>query len=211
LKVLVACEYSGRVRDAFQLAGHDAWSCDLLESESCNQNHIVGDVLEIINEGWDLMIAHPPCTMLTRAGARWWPGREDEQEEALNFVRALMDSPVPMWALENPPGAIGTRIRKADQYIQPWEHGHTEKKMTGLWLKGLPLLEPSNNVYDEMIRLPKKEQNKCHYAAPGKDRWKERSRTYEGIAKAMADQWGGVLDKPEPIQVGLFDQILVGR
>jgi hypothetical protein len=191
MRVLVACEYSGRVRDAFIARGHDAWSCDLLPSEGDSNYHIQGDVLNELQPGrWDLMIAHPPCTLLTRAGARWWKGREAEQKEALDFVLRLMAADIPKIAIENPPGAIGTRIRKADQYIQPWEHGDPEKKMTGLWLKGLPKIKPTKNVYDEMMNLPEKLRSKCHYAAPGPDRWKERSRTYQGIAKAMAEQWG---------------------
>jgi hypothetical protein len=189
MKVLIACEYSGRVRDAFRAAGHDAMSCDLLPTEVDGPHH-QGCVFDVIDDGWDLMIAHPPCTMLTRAGARWWKGREQEQDEALEFVQKLMAASIPKIAIENPPGAIGTRIRKADQYIQPWEHGHTEKKMTGLWLKNLLPLQSSRIVFDDMMKLPEKERSKCHYAAPGPDRWKERSRTYEGIARAMAAQWG---------------------
>lgn len=190
---MVACEYSGRVREAFRRRGHDAWSCDLLESEDCSPFHIIGDVAKLLHQGWDLMVAHPPCTYLTRAGARWWAERQHLQEEALAFVRLLLDSPIPRVALENPPGAIGTRIRPADQYVQPWEFGHPENKMTGLWLKGLPPLEPTKNVKAEMLALPMKERNRIHYAAPGPNRWKERSRTYEGIAEAMAEQWGGAL------------------
>lgn len=192
MKVLVACEYSARVRDAFLAKGHDAWSCDLLETEGDPGRHIVGDVMPLLGQGWDLLIAHPPCTYLTRAGSRWWndPERKIEQQRALDFVRALLSCSIPRKCIENPPGAIGTKIRKADQYIQPWEHGEPEKKMTGLWLENLPLLVPSNDVRAYMLTLPEKLQSKCHYAAPGPDRWKERSRTYIGIAQAMANQWG---------------------
>lgn len=203
--MLIACEYSGKVRDAFLRLGHDAISCDVLPTDSPGP-HYIGDVRDLLTEQWDLIIAHPPCTMLTRAGARWWKGREQEQQEALDFVLELMNADAPMIAIENPPGAIGTRIRKADQYIQPWEHGHTEKKMTGLWLKGLPKLQPTKDVKKEMMALPKKEQNKCHYAAPGPERWKVRSTTYQGIADAMAIQWGSLPTKKEgnsPAQLGL--------
>lgn len=191
MKILIACEYSGRVRDAFRALGHDAWSCDILPSDNDQSYHIQGDVRKELHRGWDLMVAHPPCTYLTRAGARWWKGREAEQQEALDFVQLLMDAPIPFIAIENPPGAIGTRIRPADQYIQPWMHGHPETKSTGLWLKGLPLLKPTKDVKQEMLALPMKERSRVHYAAPGPDRWKERSTTLPGIAAAMAEQWGG--------------------
>lgn len=190
MRVLVACEYSGRVRDAFRAKGHDAWSCDLLPSESSQSYHVEGDVRNELYRGWDLMVAHPPCTYLTRAGARWWKGREGEQQEALDFVQLLMDAPIPFIAIENPPGAIGTRIRPADQYVQPWMFGHPETKSTGLWLKGLPKLKPTNDVQQEMLALPMKLRSRVHYAAPGPDRWKERSTTLQGIAEAMAQQWG---------------------
>lgn len=181
MKVLVACEFSGIVRDAFAARGHDAWSCDLLPSERPGQ-HIQGDVMAVLGDGWDLMVAHPPCTLLARAGARWWKGRESEQAQSLQFVRDLLTAPIPRIALENPPGLIGTAIRKADQYIQPWQHGHGETKMTGLWLVGLSPLRPSCQVNGRSPRT--------HYAAPGPDRWKNRSRTLPGIADAMAAQWG---------------------
>ena len=189
MKILIACEYSGRVRDAFIKKGHDAMSCDILPTESPGP-HYEGDVLDIVDNGWGMMIAHPPCTYLTRAGARWWKDRVELQREALNFVGMLLYSSIEKIALENPPGAIGTNIRKADQYIQPWWFGHPETKMTGLWLKGLPKLIKTNDVEAEMMSLPAKERNKCHYAAPGPDRWKIRSTTLQGVADAMADQWG---------------------
>lgn len=194
MRVLVACEFSGAVRSAFAALGHDAWSCDLLPSDDNGDKHLQMDVLGPLRSfgPWDLMIAHPPCTYLTRAGARWWSERQMEQQEALEFVRNLLDAPVPLIALENPPGAIGTRIRPADQYVQPWQFGHPETKMTGLWLKGLPLLKPTNDVKAEMLALPLKLRSKVHYAAPGPNRWKERSRTLPGIAAAIANQWGGL-------------------
>jgi len=181
MRVLVACEFSGIVRDAFLKGGHDAWSCDLLETESPGP-HIQGDVLEFLGEAWDLMIAHPPCRYLASCGARWWVGREQEQRKALAFVRLLLRAPIPRIALENPPGKIGTAIRKADQYIQPWQFGHGEVKKTGLWLKNLPLLQPTRIVSGREPRV--------HRASPGPDRWKVRSRFYPGIAQAMAEQWG---------------------
>ncbi len=183
MKVLIACEFSGVVRDAFNRLGHDAWSCDLLETLSSGP-HIIGDVRQILGHGWDLMIAHPPCTLLCRSGARWWKGREKEQLESLAFVQALMDAPVQRIAVENPPGRIGTVIRKADQTIQPWQFGHGEIKATSLWLKNLPLLVPTE--------IASGREPKVHWCAPGKDRWKKRSRTLPGIARAMAEQWGSL-------------------
>ena len=182
MRVLVACEYSGVVRDAFAARGHDAVSCDLLPSETDHGRHHQGSVLEILNDGWDLMIAHPPCQHLAVSGARWFPQKQVEQRDALNFVRELRNADIPRIALENPVSIISTRIRKPDQYIEPWQHGHGETKKTGLWLKGLPLLQPSNVVSGRsgrILALP-----------PGPDRWRKRSRTLVGIAAAMADQWG---------------------
>lgn len=181
MKVLVACEFSGIVRDAFISLGHDAWSCDLLPTE-CAGPHLQCDVLTVLDCGWDLMIAHPPCTYLTRSGARWWKGKEKEQSKALDFVRQLMNAPMPRIAIENPPGKIGMAIRKADQTIQPWQFGHGETKATSLWLKNLPPLVPTNIVEGRQPRV--------HWCKPGPNRWKERSRTLPGIAKAMAEQWG---------------------
>lgn len=182
MRVLVACEYSGRVRNAFRGRGHDAWSCDLLDSEDGSRWHIKGDVLWELTGGWDLMIAHPPCTHLAVSGARWWPNKLVEQEEALGFVRILMGAPIPRICIENPISKISTAIRKPDQIIQPWQFGHGETKATCLWLKNLPLLVPTNVVDGREARV--------HRMPPGPGRWKERSRTYDGIAKAMADQWG---------------------
>lgn len=182
MKVLVACEFSGIVRDAFTYAGHDAISCDLISSERPGQ-HYEGDIFDVIDEGWDLMIAHPPCTHLASSGARWWRHKKREQAEALDFVRDLMAAPIPRIAIENPVGKIGSTIRKADQVIQPWMFGHGEVKTTCLWLKGLPKLIPTNIV-------PGREQ-KCWKQPEHKDRWRRRSRTYPGIAAAMSAQWGG--------------------
>jgi len=181
MRVLVACEYSGKVRDAFKARGHDAWSCDLLPTDVEGQ-HIQGDVLDILDQGWDLMIAHPPCTHLAVSGARWFKDKQQEQHEALEFVKALLDAPIDRIALENPISIISSKIRKPDQIIQPWQHGHGETKATCLWLKGLPKLEPTNVVAGRKPRI--------HMMPPSKDRWKLRSETYSGIAKAMADQWG---------------------
>ena len=177
----MACEFSGTVRDAFARLGHNAWSCDLLPSKAIG-NHIQGDVRAILSDGWDLMIAHPPCTHLCVSGARWFKQKQAEQSEALEFVRLLFDAPIPRIALENPIGIISTRIRKPDQIIQPWQFGHGETKATCLWLENLPKLVPNDIVAG---RKPA-----CHFASPGLDRWKERSLTYHGIAQAMADQWG---------------------
>ena len=184
MKVLVACEYSGRVRDAFTALGHDATSVDLLPSET-EGKHIQGDVLEVIkSEHFDLMIAHPPCNSLAVSGARWFPEKRKDgsQQRALEFVRALLDAPIQRIALENPVSIISSHIRKPDQYVQPWMFGSGEVKKTGLWLKNLPLLTPTNIVDGREPRV--------HMMAPSENRWKERSRTYEWIAKAMAEQWG---------------------
>ena len=182
MNVLVACEYSGRVRDAFIALGHDAMSCDLLPTEAEGPHHI-GDVTELLHLGWDLMIAHPPCTHLAVSGSRWFKDKEREQAEALIFVQTLMDAPIPRIAIENPVSVISSRIRKPDQIIQPWMFGHGETKATCLWLKGLPKLLPTNVVDGREARV--------HRMPPGPNRWKERSRTYLGVAQAMAEQWGG--------------------
>jgi hypothetical protein len=181
MKVLVACEYSGRVRDAFTKLGHDATSCDLLDTDTPGK-HYKGDVLDIINDGWDLMIAHPPCTHLAVSGARWFKEKAKEQEEALEFVRVLLNAPIERIALENPISVISSKIRKPDQIIQPWQFGHGETKATCLWLKNLPKLVPTNIVEGR--------EAKVHKMPPSPDRWKLRSTTYQGIADAMAQQWG---------------------
>ena len=181
MRVLVACEFSGIVRAAFAERGHDAWSFDLEPSERPGQ-HIEGDVLEILSEGWDLMVAHPPCTYLCNAGARWWQTRQREQQEALAFVEALLAAPIPRIALENPEGILSTHIRKPDQYIQPWMFGDEATKKTGLWLIGLPLLQPT--------RIMAHRPQLCWRMGQSKSRSRNRSRTYPGIAQAMAQQWG---------------------
>jgi hypothetical protein len=182
MRILIACEYSGRVRDAFIAAGHDAVSCDLLPTEVPGP-HYQGDVRDVIAGGWDMMICHPPCTHLAVSGARHFAAKKASgvQDEALDFVRLLFDAPIPKIALENPVSIISSRIRKPDQIIQPWQFGHGETKATCLWLKGLPKLSPTNIVEGRNDRI--------HKMPPSPNRWKERSRTYEGIAQAMAAQW----------------------
>ena len=182
-RVLVACEYSGTVRDAFDAVGFDAMSCDLLDSEKPGK-HYKGDIFDVLYDGWDLLIAHPPCTHLAVSGARHFAAKKASgvQDEALEFVAALLSAPIKHIALENPISIISTRIRKPDQIIQPWQYGHGETKATCLWLKGLPLLVPTDVVDGREARI--------HKMAPSPDRWKERSRTFPGIANAMAKQWG---------------------
>lgn len=192
MKVLVACEYSGVVRDAFLARGHDAVSCDLLPTDAPGP-HIQGDVLEIVNDGWDLMIAHPPCTHLAVSGARWFKNKQLEQAQALEFVQALLDAPIQRIALENPVSVISSHIRKPDQIIQPWQFGHGETKATCLWLKGLPPLQPTEIVAGREARV--------HKMPPSPDRWKLRSKTYEGMAAAMAAQWGDTPGRTSPIEL----------
>ena len=182
-KVLIACEYSGTVRDAFIALGHDAISCDLLPTD-VEGPHYQGDVFDIINNGWDLMIAHPPCTHLAVSGARHFAAKKASgvQDEALAFVKALMDAPINCIAIENPISIISSKIRKPDQIIQPWQFGHGETKATCLWLKNLPKLIPTEIVSGREARV--------HKMPPSPLRWKIRSTTYKGIAKAMANQWG---------------------
>jgi len=195
MKVLVACEYSGIVRDAFTSKGHDAWSCDILPTESPG-NHFQGDILEHLNKGWDLMIAHPPCTHLAVSGARWFTeGRKpwSLQIEALDFVRKLLAAPINKIALENPVSVISTKIRKPNQIIQPFEYGHDVTKRTCLWLKNLPNLKPTKIVKPDIVLVNGKKMSRMHYESfklPSKERSKVRSKFYTGIAKAMADQWG---------------------
>ncbi len=180
MRILVACEFSGIVRDAFIAQGHDAMSCDLLPTESQGP-HYQGDVRDVLGDGWDIAIFHPPCTHLAVSGARYFYRKQAEQAEALDFVRLLLAAPIERIALENPVSVISSRIRKPDQIIQPWMFGHGETKTTCLWLKGLPKLKPTNVVDGRIARI--------HRMPPGPDRWKERSRTYTGIAAAMAAQW----------------------
>jgi len=197
LRVLVGCEFSGVVRDAFIARGHDAWSCDLLPAEDDSKFHIQGDVLERLDDGWDLAIFHPPCTHLAVSGAKWFAGKraDGRQQAALDFVRALLDAPIPRIGLENPVSIISSHIRKPDQVVHPWMFGHPEQKTTCLWLKNLPPLKATNNVREEMMRLAKRERERLHYLPPSPDRWKMRSTTYAGIAAAMAHQWG----QPAPL------------
>lgn len=181
MRVLVACEFSGIVREAFTRHGHDAVSCDLLETEIPGK-HYRGDVRDVIRHGWDLMVAHPPCKHLAVSGAKWFAKKQTEQAEALGFVQELMDAPIPKIAIENPISVISSNIRKPNQIIQPWQFGHGETKATCLWLKGLPKLKPTNVVPGRAARI--------HHEPPSPDRWKARSRTFAGIAEAMATQWG---------------------
>ena len=194
MRVLIACEFSGTVRDAFAAKGHFAMSCDLLPSEKPGE-HYQGDVMDIIDDGWDLMICHPPCTHLAVSGARHFPAKraDGRQQVALAFVRTLMNAPIAKIAVENPVSIISSQIRKPDQIIQPWQFGHGEVKATCLWLKGLPQLHPTNIVDGRVARV--------HRMPPGPNRWKERSRTFAGIAQAMADQW---THTPAPQQFDLF-------
>ena len=197
MRVLVACEYSGEVRDAFLRRGHDAMSCDLLPTD-VQGPHYEGDVRDVIEDGWDLMIAHPPCTYLSVSGMHWTTrGLRDTKltEDALEFVKYLLDAPVPRIALENPVSIISRRVRKPDQIIQPWQFGHDASKKTCLWLKGLPHLVPTDMVEPRIVEGGKKRWgNQCdsgqNKLGPKEDRWKERSKTYRGIAEAMAEQWG---------------------
>jgi hypothetical protein len=197
LRVLVACEYSATVRDAFRARGHDAWSCDLLPTDGDPEWHFIGDVFEVIDGGWDLMIAHPPCTYLTNSGVTWLhkdPTRWDRLDEAATFFRILLNAPIPHIAVENPIMHKYAKERiggvKQTQVIQPWMFGHPEQKATCLWLKNLPPLVPTNNVKAEMDALPDNQRQRLHYLPPSADRWKLRSTTFQGIADAMAEQWG---------------------
>lgn len=194
-RVLIACEYSGRVRDAFRALGHDAMSCDLLPTDKPGP-HYQGDVRDVLADGWDLMIAHPPCTYLSVSGMHWTArGLRDPQltEDALAFVRLLMDAPIPRIAVENPVSVISSRIRKPDQIVQPWMFGHDASKKTCLWLSGLPPLRPTRIVEPRIVNGKRRWGNQTdsgqNKLAPSADRWKIRSETYEGIARAMAEQW----------------------
>tara|TARA_R100000687_G_C6427939_1_gene154251 strand:+ start:297 stop:923 length:627 start_codon:yes stop_codon:yes gene_type:complete len=205
MKILIACEFSGIVREAFNSlnAGHIVYSCDLLPTD-IEGNHIQGDVLKVINDGWDLIIAHPPCTHLSVSGAARWAEKvaDGRQPAAIKFVENIWDADCPLIAIENPVGALSSRSKlgKATQYIQPYEFGHAEQKKTGLWLKGLPKLVPTDVV--DVSNLPDNQRQRLHYLPPSKDRWKLRSLTFPGIAKAMADQWGNL--RQEALQTNLF-------
>lgn len=182
MKILIGCEFSGIVREAFKAKGHNAWSCDLLPSDIPG-NHIQSDIIKVsYTDWWDMMIVFPPCTHLAVSGARWFKDKQAEQAAALDFVRLLLNAPIPKICLENPISIISTKIRKPDQIIQPWMFGHGEVKATCLWLKDLPKLVPTNIVDGRYARV--------HKEGPSPDRWKKRSITYQGIADAMASQWG---------------------
>lgn len=187
MRALVACEYSGRVRDALRRRGVDAMSCDLLPTE-VQGPHYQGDVRDVLHDGWDLLIAHPPCTHLAVSGARWFKHKQKEQAEALDFVRLLLNAPIPRIALEQPISIVASRIAPTSQVIHPWQFGHGERKTTCLWLINLPHLVPTNIVEGREERV--------HRMAPGPNRWKERSRTFQGVADAMAEQWSNVEQLP---------------
>lgn len=204
LRVLVACEYSGRTREAFRALGHDAWSCDILPADDGSKFHIQGDVLPVLTRGWDLLVAHPPCRYLTNSGvchlhkdASRWP----KLFEAAEFFAAMINAPIPRIAVENPImhkyARQLTGAGKATQIVQPWMFGHPEQKATGLWLKGLMPLRETNNVRAEMMLLPINQRQRLHYLPPSPDRWKIRSATFQGIADAFANQWGGRVNKLE--------------
>jgi hypothetical protein len=195
MRILVACEYSGTVRDAFIRAGHDAISCDLLPTDAPGP-HYQGNVMDVIGDGFDLMVAHPPCTYLSVSGMHWTTrGLRDPQltTDALAFVRLLMDAPIPRIAIENPVSIISSQIKKPDQIIQPWMFGHDASKKTCLWLKGLPMLTPTQTIAPRMVNGKPRYGNQTdsgqNRLAPSADRWKIRSETYSGIADAMAQQW----------------------
>lgn len=195
MKVLVACEESQEVCRAFRALGHEAYSCDI---EPCSGGHpewhLQCDALEMLKLPWDMIIAHPPCTHLSSSGARWFPEKraDGRQQQGIDFFMSFTRADCPRIAVENPVGIMSTQYRKPDQIIQPWMFGHPEKKATCLWLKGLPKLEPTNDVSAYMRTLPKSRQERLHYLPPGPHRARIRSRTFPGIAKAMAEQWGGI-------------------
>ena len=201
MSLLVGCESSGTVRDAFRARGIDAYSCDLLQDQSGSPYHIVGDVLDVIaSRHWDALIAHPPCTYLCSSGLHWnkkRPEREQQTEFALQFVRALLNAPISHIAIENPVGRIGTAIRQADQYIQPYQFGHDASKRTGLWLKNLPKLRPTAFIEPRMVNNKPRWSNQTdsgqNRLGPSADRWQLRSKTYQGIAVAMANQWSATI------------------
>lgn len=202
MRVLVACEYSATVRDAFRARSFDAWSCDLLPTEGDPRWHIQDSIAHVLTKSafgheWDLMIAHPPCTHLAVSGARHFEAKKADgrQDEALDFVRMLFAANIEHIAVENPVSIISSQIRKPDQTVQPWQFGHGEVKATCLWLKNLPLLVPTHSEKPDLFaaNAPVDREARVHRMPPGPDRWKERSRTYAGIAAAMAEQWGAYL------------------
>jgi hypothetical protein len=196
LRILVACEYSGTVSAAFRKLGHDAWSCDILPTDGDPKFHYQCDIFEVLEKGWDMMIAHPPCTYLTNSGVCWLH-KDSERwsmlDDGAKFFKALMDSNIPKIVIENPiphKYALERIGKKYTQIVQPWMFGHMERKATCLWLKGLEPLKPTNIVKEEMLKLPKSQQQRLHYLSPGPERAKLRSKTFQGIADAMAAQWG---------------------
>ena len=196
MKILVACEYSGTVRDAFRKRGHDAWSCDILPTDSDPQYHLQQDVTELLAQEWDMIIAHPPCTDLAVSGAAWFEEKRKDgrQQASIEFFMKFANCDCPKLCIENPIGIMSTLWKRPTQIIQPWMFGHTETKSTCLWLRGLPMLLPTNNVKHEMMLLPKNQRERMHYLPPTPDRGKIRSKTYVGIAQAMAEQWGAEIE-----------------
>ena len=194
MRVLIACEYSGAVRDAFIKLGHDAVSCDLLPTDVPGPHH-QGSVLDILNDGWDMMIAFPPCTHLAVSGARWFAAKraDGRQQQGIDFFMELANANIPKIAIENPVGIMSTQWRKPDQIVQPWQYGHEATKTTCLWLKGLPELTPTNVVGKGERHVTKSGRSlpEWYNLPPSEDRWKIRSKTFQGIADAMAQQWGG--------------------
>lgn len=201
MKVLVACEYSGRTRNALRERGIDAWSCDILPADDGSEYHIQGDVLSILNDGWDMMVAHPPCTFLSNSGVSWLhkrPERWKKLDDGASFFKKLLDADIPLIAIENPIPHKYAVARIGSQYtqiVQPWMFGHPERKATCFWLKGLPNLIPTEDVKEEMLALPRNKQHRLHYLPPSEDRWKIRSTTFQGISDAIAQQWGSFLNK----------------
>ncbi len=203
MKVLIGCETSGAVREAFRALGHDAWSCDVLPADDGSPYHLQCSLTDVLDRGWDLMVAHPPCTYLSVSGMHWTTrGLRDPKltEDALEFVRILMNAPIPRICIENPVSIISSRIRKPDQIIQPWQFGHDASKKTCLWLKNLPPLKGDNFVLPRYVDGKKRWANQTdsgqNRLGPSADRWKERSKTYTGIASAMAKTWGEADTKP---------------
>lgn len=201
MKILVACEESQAVCKEMRRLGHEAYSCDIIPCSGGHPEwHIQCDALELLKMRWDMIIAHPPCTHLAVSGARYFRQKQADgrQQNAIDFFMAFVDADCERVAIENPVSIMSSRYRKPDQIIQPWMFGHPEQKSTCLWLKGLPPLKPTENVYEEMIKRPKKERERLHYLSPSADRAKIRSKTYPGIARAMAEQWAGVCEGAAP-------------
>ena len=195
MKVLVGCECSGVVRQAFRDLGHDAWSCDIQPADDASPYHLQCDVFEVLKENWQLAIFHPPCTHIAVSGAAWFKQKiaDGRQQEGIDFFMRFTDLPnIPHVAIENPVCIMSRLWRKPDQIVNPWQFGHLEQKKTCLWLKGLPKLEETINVYEQMMKLPKNQRERLHYLPPGKDRAKARSKTFSGIAAAMATQWSNL-------------------